>query len=98
MSASAANGLDVSGTYANNAPPWPTAQRYSQAKFNGRLLLLDVAVPSNYGKNAAGADLALSAYRSGWWKIRYESGSNVEDRTTWAVVSKGGPVHLVRNR
>jgi Tfp pilus assembly protein PilX len=96
--ATAANGIDVSGTYAANTPPWPTDQRYGQGRFNGRLLLIDIAVPSDYGKNSAGADLLPSAYQGGWWKIRYETpaGVAVEDRTTWAVVSGGGPVHLVR--
>ena len=96
ISVAGSAGLDVSGTYANNTPPWPVGERYSQAKFNGRLLLLDVEVPANYGQDAGGSDLPLNAYQGGWWKIRYESGSSVEDRTTWAVVSRGGPVHLVR--
>jgi Flp pilus assembly protein TadG len=96
--ATAAAGIDVSGTYAADTPTWPNNQRYGQGRFNGRLLLIDIAVPSDYGKDAAGADLLPSAYQGGWWKIRYEtaSGVAVEDRTTWAVVSGGGPVHLVQ--
>jgi Tfp pilus assembly protein PilX len=100
VAAAAATGIDVSGTYAANAPPWPTNQRYGDGKFNGRLLLIDISIPADYGKNAAGADLLPAAYQGGWWKIRYETVSGasvqVEDRTTWAVVSGGGPVHLVR--
>ncbi len=90
------DGLDVSGDYGANTP-WPKIQRYSQAKFNGRMLLLDVTIPASYGKNQAGNDVPSSQFGGGWWKIRYESGSNVEDRTTWVVQSSGGPVHLTRN-
>ncbi len=92
--ASASTGIDVSGTYDASAP-WPHSERYSQAKYNGRLLLLDVTIPSTYGKNASGVEVPPNAYGGGWWKIRYESGTNVEDRTTWVVQSSGGPVHLV---
>ena len=98
--ATSATGIDVSGSYSSNAPPWPTNQRYGDGKFNGRLLLIDISIPADYGKDAAGVDLPTSAYEGGWWKIRYETVSGaaveVEDRTTWAVVSGGGPVHLVR--
>jgi hypothetical protein len=90
------DGLDVSGDYGSDTP-WPKNQRYSQAKYNGRMLLLDVTIPANYGKNAGGQDVASSHFQGGWWKIKYESGSNVEDRTTWVVQSSGGPVHLTRN-
>jgi Tfp pilus assembly protein PilX len=95
--ADAATGIDVSGTYTDNIPPWEANQRYGNDKFNGRLLLLDISIPSDYGKDSAGVDLAPTAYQGGWWKIRYETtAGEVEDRTTWAVVSGGGPVHLVR--
>jgi Tfp pilus assembly protein PilX len=95
--ASAATGIDVSGTYADNTPPWPTNERYGDDKFNGRLLLIDISIPADYGKDSGGLDLAPAAYQGGWWKIRYETtAAEVEDRTTWAVVSGGGPVHLVR--
>jgi Flp pilus assembly protein TadG len=100
VAAPAATGIDVSGTYASNTPPWATNERYGNDKFNGRLLLLDISIPADYGKDASGLDLPPAAYQGGWWKIRYETvlgGSvEVEDRTTWAVVSGGGPVHLVR--
>jgi Flp pilus assembly protein TadG len=91
-----AAGIDVSGTKAPTPIPWPTNQRYGDGKFNGRLVLLDIPIPTDYGKDAAGVDLLPAAYQGGWWKIRYVSGAAVEDRTTWAVVSGGGPVHLVR--
>ncbi len=98
VTATAAAGVNVSGTYTANTPPWPREQRYGDGRFNGRLLLLDITIPTDYGKNAAGADVLPSAYGGGWWKIRYETdiGVAVDDRTTWAVVSGGGPVHLVR--
>jgi Tfp pilus assembly protein PilX len=97
VAASAATGIDVSGTYATNTPPWPANQRYGNDKFNGRLLLIDISIPADYGKDGAGLDLLPAAYQGGWWKIRYETtAAEVEDRTTWAVVSGGGPVHLVR--
>lgn len=92
--AAAASGVDVSGSYDASAP-WVHAERYSQAKFNGRLLVLDISIPSSYGKDASGVEVPPSQYGGGWWKIRYESGTNVEDRTTWVVQSSGGPVHLV---
>jgi Flp pilus assembly protein TadG len=94
INATAANGVDVSGTY-DASTPWAHTERYSQAKYNGRLLTLDITIPSTYGKNASGVDVAPTAFGGGWWKIRYESGTNVEDRTTWVVQSSGGPVHLV---
>jgi Putative Flp pilus-assembly TadE/G-like len=94
--ASAADGIDVSGTYGDNAPPWPITERYSQAKFNGRMLLIDVQIPNDYGKASDGTDLVEPDYQGGWWKIRYESGSGVEDRTTWVVNAKGGPIRLAR--
>ncbi len=100
LEATAAAGIDVSGTRALTSPPWPTNQRYGNDKFNGRLLLLDISIPTDYGKDSFGVDLPPAAYQGGWWKIRYETVSSaaveVEDRTTWAVVSGGGPVHLVR--
>jgi Putative Flp pilus-assembly TadE/G-like len=96
VTVSATTGLDVSGTYANLAPPWPLTERFSQFKFNGRLLTLDVQVPDAYGKDSTGATVADSAFQGGWWKIRYESGAGVEDRTTWVVTSGSGPVHLAR--
>jgi hypothetical protein len=89
-------GLDVSGSYGTDTP-WPKIERYSQAKFNGRMLLIDITIPPAYGKNQAGNDVPSSQFEGGWWKIKYESGSNVEDRTTWVVQSSGGPVHLTRN-
>jgi hypothetical protein len=95
VATSSGNGVSVSGSYDGDQP-WPAAQRYSQARFNGRLLLLDVTIPASYGQDASGNDVPSSAFNDGWWKIRYESGGNVEDRTTWTVQSTGGPVHLVR--
>jgi Flp pilus assembly protein TadG len=94
--ADAGTGLDVSGSYGADTP-WPKIERYSQAKFNGRMLLIDITIPPDYGKNAAGIDVPSTQFEGGWWKIKYESGSNVEDRTTWVVQSSGGPVHLTRN-
>lgn len=94
---SAADGIDVSGTYAESAPPWPVNQRYSQFKFNGRLLVLDVPVPSTYGLGPSGNELTPAQLEGGWWKIRYESATGVEDRTTWVVTSGGGPARLTVN-
>jgi hypothetical protein len=94
--ASAADGVDVSGNYGANPPPWPVAERYSQAKLNGRMLLIDVQIPNDYGKASDGTDLPEPDYQGGWWKIRYESGSGVEDRTTWVVNAKGGPIRLAQ--
>ena len=97
VSAAAASGINVSGSYADDPPTgWFPDERYGDGKFNGRLLLIDISIPSNYGKDSAGSDLLPGDYQGGWWKIRYVSGAAVEDRTTWAVVSGGGPVHLVR--
>jgi Flp pilus assembly protein TadG len=97
VAATAAAGIDVSGTRATNSLPWPTTERYGNDKFNGRLLLIDISIPADYGKDTSGLDLPPAVYQGGWWKIRYETtAAEVEDRTTWAVVSGGGPVHLVR--
>jgi hypothetical protein len=99
IATSASNGLDVSGNYdpASGMTPWPLNERYSQSKFNGRLVTIDIKVPDDYGKDAGGAELAPSQFQDGWWKIRYESNSGVEDRTTWVVSSGSGPVHLARS-
>ena len=98
VTATASDGIDVSGSYSLNTPPWLRVERYGDGRFNGRLLLIDITIPDNYGKSALGADLLPSAYQGGWWKIKYTAptGTEVDDRTTWAVVSGGGPVHLVR--
>ena len=97
VAVAAASGLDVSGTYSALTPPWSPTERYSQARFNGRLVLIDVAVPESYGKDASGNTVADSEFGGGWWKIRYTSGAGVEDRTTWVVTSGSGPVHLTRS-
>lgn len=94
VDATASAGIDVSGSYDSSAP-WAHVERYSQAKYNGRLLNIDIVIPNTYGKDSSGVDVAPSGFGGGWWKIRYESGTNVEDRTTWVVQSSGGPVHLV---
>jgi Flp pilus assembly protein TadG len=66
------------------------------SKFNGRKLVLELNIPTNYGKDALGAE-QTPLPDDGWWKIRYRfAGSSPRaDRTTWTVQLVGDPVHLV---
>lgn len=67
--------------------------RGGQGKFNGRLVNLTMNIASNYGLDVNGNEVALAD--DGWWKIRYNFGAGVQDRTTWTVARVGNPVHLV---
>lgn len=80
-------------------PPWPAAERAGTSTYNGRLLSVELTVPTNYGC----APLPISPCNEvappddGWWKIRYTTAGAVSDRTTWSVQLLGDPVHLVKN-
>lgn len=73
--------LDVSGDGAQKAP-----NRYSQSKYNDRMLILTVDLPADYATAYSGRT---------WWRIRYTSGAAVTDRTTWSIRVIGDPVRLV---
>jgi Flp pilus assembly protein TadG len=92
--------LDVSGlasTLGAQAPPWPLTERANDYKFNGRMIALELTVPSDYGCVPASAPCVPAPIpEDGWWKIRYKtSADEVFDRTTWTVRLMGDPVHLV---
>lgn len=94
--------VDVSGLAASlppgEKPPWPLTERAGTSTYNGRLLSVELTVPTNYGcapSISPCQEIALPD--DGWWKIRYTTAGAVSDRTTWSVQLLGDPVHLVKN-
>jgi Putative Flp pilus-assembly TadE/G-like len=92
--------LDVSGTASAlgaQAPPWPLTERANDYKFNGRMLSLELTVPTDYGCVPLSRPCVPAPIpQDGWWKIRYTtSAGSVFDRSTWTVRLLGDPVHLV---
>jgi hypothetical protein len=76
-------------------PQWDLPSRYSQFKYNDRMVALEFTVPKTYGRDNSGNSIPLPD--DGWWKIRYKSSTGlVQDRTTWSVTLAGDPVHLVK--
>lgn len=71
--------LDVSGTGAQ-----PGGNRMSSSRYNDRLLVLTIPLPTDYA----------TRYSGNWWKVRYTSGEEMSDRTTWSVKVVGDPVRL----
>ena len=61
-------------------------------KYNGDWLTINVTIPATYTCDPA-AD--PSTPNDCWWKIRYNYGGSVNDRTTWSARILGNPVHLV---
>jgi hypothetical protein len=80
-------------------PPWPASERAGTSTYNGRLLSVELTVPTTYGcapvPVSPCTETALPD--DGWWKIRYKTAGAVSDRTTWSVQLLGDPVHLVKN-
>jgi Flp pilus assembly protein TadG len=75
-------------------PQWALSSRYSQSRYNDRMVALEISVPKSYGRDASGASIPLPD--DGWWKIRYNTNTGVvQDRTTWTVTLAGDPVHLI---
>lgn len=67
--------------------PQPGPGRLSAAKYNDRLLILEVDLPEDIDAAFGGRT---------WWRIRYHSGDDSpSDRTTWSVTIKGDPVRIV---
>ncbi len=94
--------LDVSGTASAlpvaQKPPWdPIVDRANDFKFNGRLVALEVTVPTDYGCVPLSRPCSpIPLAGDGWWKIRYTTSlGSVFDRSTWTVRLLGDPVHLV---
>jgi hypothetical protein len=98
--------VNVGGSVSDTgaiAPPWltiaPMSPRSGQSLYNGRMLSLEIDVPTTYGcapPNFSPCQEAPLA-DDGWWKIRYTTGTDVTDRSTWSVQLLGDPVHLVRD-
>jgi hypothetical protein len=62
----------------------------SSGGFDGKLLTIDVPIPTNYDCDDASA--------TGCWvkiKAQYPSGATVNDATTWSAAILGNPVRLV---
>ncbi len=92
--------LDVSGpasTLGPQAPPWPLSERANDFKFNGRMISLELTVPTDYGCVPLSRPCVPAPLpEDGWWKIRYTTSLGaVFDRSTWTVRLLGDPVHLV---
>ncbi len=92
--------LDVSGpasTLGAQAPPWPLSERANDYKFNGRMISLELTVPTDYGCVPLSRPCVPAPLpEDGWWKIRYTTSLGaVFDRSTWTVRLLGDPVHLV---
>jgi Putative Flp pilus-assembly TadE/G-like len=84
------------------APPWlsvaPISPRAGSSLYNGRMLSLEIDVPTTYGCVPSVSPCQETALADdGWWKIRYTTGADVTDRSTWSVQLLGDPVHLVRD-
>jgi Flp pilus assembly protein TadG len=71
--------VDGIGATPSNKP-----NRLTNIKFNDRLVVIDVALPNSF-----------AAFPNNWWRIRYSNAGDVYDRTTWAAVVRGDPVHLI---
>ena len=65
----------------------PTTNADKSAQYGGKLLSIDIKLPSTYSCTTC------------WWKIRYDLGPSPSgspaDTTTWSAAIKGDPVHLV---
>ncbi|HYO43010.1 MAG TPA: pilus assembly protein TadG-related protein [Candidatus Limnocylindrales bacterium] len=66
----------------------------SGQKFNGCWVTIEVPIPASYA-----ADTPPGEMEPGWWKIKYTTGASTSaygfDVTTWQVIIRGNPVHLV---
>ena len=94
--------LDVRGTASGlpgpQQPPWnPLTDRANNFKFNGRMIALELTVPTDYGCVPLSRPcVPTPLVGDGWWKIRYTTSAGaVYDRSTWTVRLLGDPVHLV---
>jgi Putative Flp pilus-assembly TadE/G-like len=93
----------VTSLAPGDQPPWlqpPNSplERAGVSTFNGRLLSIELTVPTNYGCTPVPGPCQETALPDdGWWKIRYTTAGAVSDRTTWSVQLLGDPVHLVKN-
>lgn len=99
-----ATSLNVSGTASalpdasTKAPPWPVTDRANDYRYNGRLVSLELTIPTSYGcATNVPPCVEVPLPQGGWWKIRYTAGGGGApfDRTTWTVQIVGDPVHLV---
>jgi Putative Flp pilus-assembly TadE/G-like len=97
------NELDVdqlasSLTSSQKAPWWGTNPPANDSIFNGRVVSLELQIPSGYGCVANAIPCVEDPLpQDGWWKIRYNTNTGVvSDRTTWSVRMFGDPVHLIQ--
>jgi Putative Flp pilus-assembly TadE/G-like len=86
-------------------PPWLTATpvpyspRSGESLYNGRMLSMEINIPTDYGcVPSVSPCQEVPLTDDGWWKIRYTTGTAVSDRSTWSVQLLGDPVHLVRDK
>ena len=55
-------------------------------KYNGDWLTITISLPPTY---------LCDPVNGCWWKIRYNYGGSVNDRTTWSARIIGNPIHLI---
>jgi Putative Flp pilus-assembly TadE/G-like len=102
------NKINVGGLVSDTgavAPPWltsptPHSPRSGGSLYNGRMLSMEIDVPTTYGCVPSVSPCQEAPLADdGWWKIRYTTaGAAVTDRSTWSVQLLGDPVHLVRDK
>lgn len=91
--ASTFSGCDITrddGATLSVTPSTCTLSNVSSSSYNGRLLTIDVPIPTNYTCNQASV--------TGCWikiKASYPSGTDVTDATTWSAAILGNPIRLV---
>ena len=66
-------------------------QTAAPARFNNRILTINVSLPTDYGDSSLDPD---GLGEEGWWKVEYDVRAG-NDTTTWEVRLIGNPVHLV---
>ncbi len=76
------------GRSGNNVTVVQTA---APARFNNRILTLEVPLGTTYGQGGLDPD---GLGEDGWWKVEYDVRAG-NDTTTWEVRLTGNPVHLV---
>jgi len=60
----------------------------TDSKFNDAFVTITIQLPNDFDVSYGTTDR--------WWKIKYLSGTDITDRTTWSVEIIGDPVRLIR--
>jgi Flp pilus assembly protein TadG len=87
------NGSNCNGSSPGTVTAVTTNTGSGGSKFNGCWLVIQILIPTNYAAPTPPGEVG-----PGWWKIRYQMGSQggtASDLTTWKTQIIGNPVHLV---